>query len=108
MTQFNLADLWERLADAAGDAEAVVSGEVRRTYRQLDERATRLAHALADQGVGVGDRVGIYSVNRVEFLEAMLAAYKLRAVPININYRYVEPELRYIFEDSDLAALIYE
>jgi acyl-CoA synthetase (AMP-forming)/AMP-acid ligase II len=54
-----------------------------------------------------GDHVGLYLYNSVEFLEAMLGAFKLRAVPININFRYVEDELRFLFDNADLVALVY-
>ena len=68
-------------------------------------RRTRdpLAHALAERGVGPGDHVACYLYNSIEYLEAMLAAFKLRAVPINVNYRYVEDELRYLLDDADVA-----
>ncbi|MGR7001486.1 AMP-binding protein [Yinghuangia aomiensis] len=108
MADFNLADLWELLADAGGDTEVLVAGDRRRTYRQLDERANRLANHLAARGVGPGDHIGLYSFNRVEFVEALLAAWKLRAVPVNINYRYVEAELRYLLGDADVVAMVYE
>src|SRR5262245_55844712 len=100
--QFNIADLFESLTDALPDRTALVTGERRLTFRQLDERANRLAHALARRGVGAGQHVGLYLYNCGEYLEAMLAAFKLRAVPININYRYVADELRYMFENADL------
>jgi acyl-CoA synthetase (AMP-forming)/AMP-acid ligase II len=105
---FNIADLFESLADAIPDREAVISGERRLTYAALDERANRLAHHLAAQGIGAGDHVGLYLYNGSEFLEAMLAAFKLRAVPININYRYVEDELRYLCLNADLRAMLFE
>jgi len=105
---FNLADLVEVVADACPERLAVVAGDVRLTYDELDRRANRLAHHLLDHGVGPGDHVGIYAWNRAEWIEAMLAAYKARAVPINVNYRYVEDELRYIFDNADLAALVFE
>ncbi len=60
-------------------------------------RTTSPAH-----GIGPGDHVGIYGFNSLEFVETILAAYKLRAVPINVNYRYVEAELRYLFDNADL------
>jgi acyl-CoA synthetase (AMP-forming)/AMP-acid ligase II len=63
-------------------------------------------NALASRGIGRGDNVGVQLVNGSEYLEVMLAAYKLRAVPINVNYRYVEGELLHLFEDADLAALV--
>ena len=94
--QFNLADLLERVADTVPDHLALVCAERRLTYAELDARANRLAHALAARGVRVGDHVALYLYNSTEYLEGMLAAFKLRAVPINVNYRYVEDELRYL------------
>jgi acyl-CoA synthetase (AMP-forming)/AMP-acid ligase II len=105
---FNLADLFERVADTVPEREALVCGERRFTYAELDERATRLAHALADRGISAGDHVGLWLHNDVEYLEGMLAAFKLRAVPINVNYRYVADELRYLFDDSRCRAVIHE
>ena len=105
--QFNLADLLEGVADAVPDWEALVCGERRLTYAQLDERANRLAHHLLAQGIGAGDHVGLHLYNCAEYLEAALAAFKIRAVPININYRYVEEELHYLFDNADLVALVH-
>ena len=105
---FNLADLFEAVADTVPDREAIVFGDVRLTYRELDARATRLAHALAAHGIGPGDHVGLWMYNGNEYLEGMLAAFKLRAVPVNVNYRYVEDELRYLFTDADLKAVVHE
>jgi acyl-CoA synthetase (AMP-forming)/AMP-acid ligase II len=107
MHSFNLADLFELVADSVPDRVAVVAGDRRLTYAQLDERANRLAHVLAAAGVGPGQHVGLQLLNGTEYLEGMLAAFKLRAVPINVNYRYVEAELRYLYEDADLVALIH-
>jgi acyl-CoA synthetase (AMP-forming)/AMP-acid ligase II len=104
---WNLADLFESVADAVPDRTAVVYGDRRLTFRELDERATRLAHHLAAAGVGPGDKVGLYLYNSPAYLEGTFAAYKLRAVPINVNYRYVEDELRYLFDNADLAALVH-
>ena len=105
---YNIADLFEHTVDLVADREVLVVGEDRRTYAQLEERANRVAHHLAGRGIGPGDHVGIYGANSVEWLEAALAAYKLRAVPVNVNYRYVEEELRYLFDNADLAALVYD
>src|SRR4051795_5586912 len=104
---FNLADLFEVVVDAAPDRLALVAGETRRTYAELDERANRLAHHLIARGIEPGDWVGIYSWNRVEWVEAMIACYKARAVPINVNYRYVEAELAYLFDNADLTGLVH-
>jgi len=105
--QWNIADCVERVVDLAPDRTALVCRDVRRSYRELDLRANRLAHHLAEAGVGRGDHVGIYAYNGTEFVESMLGAYKLRAVPINVNYRYVENELRYLFDNADLVALVH-
>jgi acyl-CoA synthetase (AMP-forming)/AMP-acid ligase II len=105
---FNIADLFEHTVDSVADREVLVVGDQRRTYGQLEERANRLAHHLAAQGIGVGDHIGIYGSNSVEWLEAALAAYKVRAVPVNVNFRYVEDELRYLFDNADLKAVVYD
>jgi acyl-CoA synthetase (AMP-forming)/AMP-acid ligase II len=106
--EFNLADLFERVADSIPDRTALVAGDRRLTYAELDERATRVARYLRDVGVRPGQHVGIYSFNRAEWAETMLGCYKARAVPINVNYRYVVDELRYLFDNADLVALVYE
>ena len=104
---FAFADVWEMAADALGDRLALVVGDQRRTYADLEERANRLAHHLLDQGVGVGQHVGLYLENCPEYLEAMLACFKIRAVPINVNYRYVAGELRYLLDNCDAVAVLH-
>jgi acyl-CoA synthetase (AMP-forming)/AMP-acid ligase II len=74
----------------------------------MEDRANRLAHHLAAQGIGPGDHVGIYSYNSVEWVETAWAVFKLRAVWININYRYVKEELRYLLTNADLKALVHQ
>ena len=69
--EFNLADLFENAVDHFADREYVVVEGVRRTYREMDERANRLAHHLAKQGIGPGDHVGIYGYNSVEWVETL-------------------------------------
>jgi acyl-CoA synthetase (AMP-forming)/AMP-acid ligase II len=106
MASMNLADLFELVADAVPDREAMVAGERRLTYRALDERSNRLAHHLQSLGVGEGDHVGLHLMNGTEYAEGMLACFKLRAVPVNVNFRYVTDELRYLFTDADLVVNI--
>ena len=108
MSTFNLADMFEAAVDAYGDREYLVAAGKRRTYAQMEERANRLAHYLAAHGVGPGDHVGIYALNSVEWVETAWAVFKLRAIWININYRYVEEELRYLFTNADLVALVHQ
>jgi acyl-CoA synthetase (AMP-forming)/AMP-acid ligase II len=104
---FNLADLFERVVDAAPQRQVIVSPTRRLSYQELDDRANALAHVLLDLGVTAGDHVGLQLLNGSEYLEGMLAAFKLSAVPININFRYVEDELRQLYDDADLVAVIY-
>jgi 3-oxocholest-4-en-26-oate---CoA ligase len=106
--EFNLADLFEHAADHFADREYVVAEGQRRTYGEMEQRANRLAHHLAGQGIGPGDHVGIYAYNSVEWVETLWAVFKLRAVWVNINYRYVEGELEYLFGNADLKALVYQ
>ncbi|HEV3226298.1 MAG TPA: acyl-CoA synthetase [Acidimicrobiales bacterium] len=105
---FNLADLVEAAVDRVPERRAVVTAARTLTYAQLEDRANRLADWMTDQGIGAGDHVGCYMYNGTEFVETMLAAFKLRAVPINVNYRYVEDELRYLFNDADLKAIVHD
>lgn len=105
---FNLADLFRVVAGAVPDREAVVDGSRRLSYADLDDRVRRLATVLRDAGVQPGEHVGLYLHNSSVYLEGMLAAFLVRAVPVNINYRYVADELRYLFDDADLVALIHE
>lgn len=76
---FNLADLLEHVTDAVPDRVAIVAGDRRLTFQQLDERANRFANYLRDVGVRPGDHVGIYAFNRAEWVEAMFGCFKARA-----------------------------
>ena len=105
--EFNVADLWEMVVDTIPDHEALVCGDRRLTYAETDERANRLAHALLERGIGAGDHIGLFLYNGTEYLEAMIAAFKIRAVPVNVNFRYGEEELRYLLDDADTKAVIF-
>lgn len=105
---FNIADLFEHAVETVPERTALIVGDLHQTYAGLDERANRLAHWLAGHGIGHGDHVGIYGLNSEPWVVAMLAAFKLRAVPINVNFRYVADELSYIFDNADLAALVFD
>jgi 3-oxocholest-4-en-26-oate---CoA ligase len=104
--EFNLADLWECVAGVAGSRLALVAGPIRLTYAELDERATRLAHGLASLGVGAGDHVGLLLPNCAEHVECLLACFKLRAVPINVNYRYTAAEVAYVLSDAEVVGVV--
>jgi acyl-CoA synthetase (AMP-forming)/AMP-acid ligase II len=103
---FNFADLWELVAPTVPDRTALVCGPQTRTYAQLAERVNRLANHLRAAGVGVDDRVGLFLRNDAAYLEAMLAAFSLRAVPVNMNHRYTGDELGHLLTDSGAVALL--
>jgi acyl-CoA synthetase (AMP-forming)/AMP-acid ligase II len=104
---FNLADLFERVADAVPEREVIVSPDRRLSFGQLEDRANSLAAVLSGLGIGRGDHIGLQLLNGSEYLEGMLAAFKLSAVPVNVNFRYVEGELRHLYDDADLVAVIH-
>ncbi|MFC9490153.1 AMP-binding protein, partial [Streptomyces hydrogenans] len=112
--EYNLADLFESVVDVVPEREALVyvdhpgtGAERRLTYAELDEAANRLAHHLLDAGVRPGEHLGLHLYNGVEYLQTVLACLKARIVPVNVNYRYVEEELVYLYQDADLTALVY-
>jgi acyl-CoA synthetase (AMP-forming)/AMP-acid ligase II len=104
----NIADLAEYAVDAVPDRVALICSDEQLTFAQLEEKANRLAHYLLDQGVQKDDKVGLYCRNRNEIVIAMLGIVKAGAILVNVNYRYVEGELRYLFENSDMVALVHE
>lgn len=104
----NIADLAEHAIDAVPDRVALISGGDQLTYGQLEEKANRFAHYLIDQGVKKDDKVGLYCRNRIEIVIAMLGIVKAGAILVNVNFRYVEGELKYLFENSDMVALVHE
>src|SRR4029453_17873021 len=104
----NIADLAEHPIDAVPDRVALISGDEELTYAQLEEKANRLAHYLIDQGVKKDDKVGLYCRNRIEIGMAMLGIVKAGAILVNVNFRYVEGELKYLFDNSDMVALVHE
>jgi fatty-acyl-CoA synthase len=105
---FNLADLLEIVVDTVPHREALVAGAARRTFAELDERANRIANHLLGLGLEPGAKVAIYGWNRAEWVESFFGAFKARLVPINVNYRYVADELRYVLENADVEAAVIE
>ncbi|MFD6204177.1 acyl-CoA synthetase [Streptomyces rubiginosohelvolus] len=113
--EYNLADLFESVVDAVPDREALLyvdhpgtGAERRLTYAELDTAANRIAHHLIDAGIRPGEHLGLHLYNGVEYLQTVLGALKARIVPVNVNYRYVEEELVYLYRDADLAALVFD
>ena len=101
------ATLWEAIADALPDHPAVVVGEQRMTWRQLDDRAARLATAFTSLDVGPDTKVGQLLYNCPEYLETVYAALKVRAAPHNINHRYLADEIAYVVDNADTVVLVF-
>ncbi len=116
----NLAAIHETIAAAVPDRECIVFRDRRLTWGQVNDRTRRLAHVLKSHGLGCHrerrelanwesgqDHVALYLHNGNEYLEGMLGAYKARCAPFNVNYRYVEEELLYLFDNSDARAVVF-
>lgn len=115
-----LAAIQEAVAAALPDREAIVFRDRRLTYAEVAERSRRLANFLLSQGVTIHrprselqnwesgqDHVALYMYNGNEYVESLFGGYKARAVPFNVNYRYVREELEYLLNDADAKAIIY-
>jgi fatty-acyl-CoA synthase len=104
----NFATILEAIADEMGDRPAIVCGDRTRSWADFDDRAARLAGFLGGRGVGPGDRVAVSLFNGIEYVESLFAILKLRAVPVNVNYRYKETELLHVFHDAGVRAMILD
>ena len=117
---FNFAELLTTIAGAVPEVEALAIGERRLTYAQLEERSRRLANHLLGRGLAIERErsalaghesgqahVALYLYNGFEYLEGMFGAWKARAASFNVNYRYVEDELLYLFDNAQARAVIY-
>ena len=107
MAGWNFAELWEGIADKFPDAPAQIHGERRLSWREFDSRADGLARHLLDDGAQHQDKVALYLYNGPEYLEASYAAYKAGLVPVNTNYRYLDDELVYLWENADAIAVVF-
>lgn len=102
----NLADVLEVITDAVPDRMAIITNDAEYTYADVDERATRLANHLAANGVRKGDHVGVHAPNRIEWIDAFFGCFKIGATPINVNFRYVHNELKYLYSNADCVAVL--
>ncbi|RPA02524.1 acyl-CoA synthetase [Gordonia sp. OPL2] len=106
--KFNLADVFETVADAVPERIALSYEGRQISYAELDGLANQVAHLLSGAGIGAHDNVSLFLKNSVEHVTSLLGLLKIRAVPVNINYRYTNAELQYIFDNSDSRAIIVE
>ncbi len=116
----NLAAMHEAIAEAVPDRDCLIFRDRRYSWRDINDRTRRLGSVLREHGLGCRversaldnwdsgqSHVALYLHNGNEYLEGMLGAYKARCAPFNVNYRYVEEELLYLFDNSDAEAVIY-
>ena len=104
---FNLADLFEIVVETVPERKAFVCGSKQLSFAELNTRANQLGNALRAKGIGRGDNVGIQLYNSAEYLETFFACMKIGAVPVNINYRYVAHELKYLYTNLNMKGLVY-
>jgi acyl-CoA synthetase (AMP-forming)/AMP-acid ligase II len=114
MSGLNIADIFDTVVATVPEKPALVvrtcdgHDEVRFSFVELDARVNRLARALLAMGIGEGDHVGCHLYDGNQYIEVTLAAYKVRAVPVNVNFRYVDEELIYLFDNADLKIAFTE
>ena len=108
MAEWHFATAFEAVADTIGDRPALICDDTIRTWSEYDDRAARLATVLTEHGLGPDSKVGIYLHNSNEYLEAHHGIFKMRGVPINVNYRYREEELVYLLNNADAEALFFQ
>lgn len=104
---WNFADVWERIADTAPDAAALMHGERRVAWRDFDQRADGVATALLGAGLSAQGKVALYLFNDPAYLESVFGCLKAGLVPVNTNYRYLDDELHYLFDNSDAQAVVF-
>ncbi len=104
---WQMADIWENIAQAIPDKPAIIEGDKRYSWSEYEQRAARLAQVYTDHGLKPGAKLSIYAYNCAEYMEAQFAAFKSRICPVNVNYRYLEAELTHVINNSDSEALVF-
>ena len=105
--EIHFANVWQAIADEVGDRTALIHGDERVSWRQYDDRAARLASLFVELGLGPDSKVALYLNNGIEYVVAQYAAFKMRGVAINVNYRYRDNELLYLLDNSDAEVLVF-
>lgn len=106
-TQWNLADIFETVADSLPDKPAQIQGERTLTWQQFDARANALAANFLEAGLSHQAKVAAYLRNGPEYMETYLAAFKASLVPVNTNYRYGANEIKYLWDNADAEAVVF-
>ena len=107
-TKLHFAKIWESNSSLVPNEPALFNNNKTVDWRSFDELSSKLASYLIKMGLGEDSKVGIYMQNCNEYMIAQFAAFKIGAVPINVNYRYKKDELIYLFDNSDAEAIIFQ
>ena len=108
VSELNFGDLLDAVGEVAADRTAIVYGDQSYSWRAFSERSNRLARSLIAMGFRPGDKVAFYLRNSPAYVELLAACFKARLVHVNVNYRYVDNELFYIFDNSDAALVVFD
>ncbi len=104
----NIATAWEAITDQIGDLPAISTFETSRTWEEFEKNSASLARTLSEKGLKRDSKVAFYCYNGPEYLEGQFAAFKIRAIPANVNYRYLDEELAYILNNADAEAILFD
>ena len=104
----NIATAWEAISDQIGDLTAIYSSENSESWEEFEKRSASLAKTFSEKGLKRDSKVAFYCYNGSEYLEGQFAAFKIRAIPANVNYRYLDEELAYILNNADAEALLFD
>jgi len=104
----HLATAWERVAELIPDADATICGDDVRSWASFEGRSARLSAGFEAAGAGPDSKVAHYLYNGHEYLETTFAAFKMRGVPCNVNYRYTPHELAYVLENADAEVVVFD
>ena len=103
----DFASVWEMISDIVPDNDALICGDEVVTWKEYDEKSSKIATALSAAGLQANSKAGLYLNNSNEYLIAQNAIFKIGGIPINVNYRYVAEELIYLLDNSDSEAVFY-
>ncbi|MDC3113891.1 acyl-CoA synthetase [Gammaproteobacteria bacterium] len=103
----DFASVWEMISDIVPDNDALICGDEVVTWKEYDEKSSKIATALTAAGLQANSKAGLYLNNSNEYLIAQNAIFKIGGIPINVNYRYVAEELIYLLDNSDSEAVFY-
>ena len=107
MSGWSIGDVLEAVASARPAALAQIQGAREVSWRDFDRRSNGIVQTLLDGGAGHQDKVAQYLYNCPEYLESVAACFKGSFVPVNTNYRYVDRELLYLWDNADVVAIVF-